>query len=183
MKPANHTSGLHLAISLAELGEEPARYSLVATPEERAALAQRFGLRDLVAMKADVTIELLQGGVALRVAGRIEADLTQDCVVTLESVAQHIDDSFRLDFGEPADVMDVETGELVLSADEDDPEPIPQGELDLGELLAEHLALAIDPYPRKPGVELEQVLQNNGIALEKARQRPFAVLARLKDKK
>lgn len=184
MKPANQSSsGLHLAISLAELGDEPARYSLVATPDERAALAQRFGLRDLAAMRADVTVELLGGRIALRVEGRIQADLTQACVVTLEPVQQHIDDSFRLDFGDPADVVDIETGELVLSADEDDPEPMPQGELDLGELLAEHLALAIDPYPRKPGVALEQVLQNNGIALETATPGPFAALGGLKDKK
>ena len=56
------------------------------------------------------------------------------------------------------------------------------GPLDLGELLAEHLALAIDPYPRKPGVELEQVLQKNGIDVKVGRASPFAVLSELKSK-
>jgi uncharacterized metal-binding protein YceD (DUF177 family) len=183
MKPANQApAGLHLAVSLADLKEEPSRYHVVATEAERAALAQRFGLRGLSAMEADVAVARLHGGAALRVEGRIRADLTQDCVVSLEPVQQHIDDKFTLDFGETADVLDTETGELVLSADQDAPEPMPSGELDLGELLAEHLALAIDPYPRKPGIALDQVLQSNGITLEGAQQSPFAVLSGLKNK-
>jgi len=181
MKPANQSSpGLHLAVALADLGEEPVRYHVVANAAERAALAERFGLSSLAAMVADVSVARLHGGVALRVDGRIQADLTQPCVVTLEPVEQHVDDSFRLDFGEPADVVDAETGELVLSAD--DPEPMPRGELDLGELLAEHLALAIDPYPRKPDVDLKEVLQGSGIEVGGAKVSPFAVLVGLKDK-
>lgn len=183
MKPANQLpAGLHLAVSLADLKEEPSRYHVVANEAERAALAERFGLRSLTAMVADVTIARLHGGAAMRVEGRIQADLSQDCVVSLEPVQQHIDDKFTLDFGEPADVLDTETGELVLSPDPDAPEPLPHGELDLGELLAEHLALAIDPYPRKPGIELDQVLQTHGISLEGAQQSPFAVLSGLKNK-
>jgi uncharacterized metal-binding protein YceD (DUF177 family) len=177
------TAGLHLRLPMAELGDEPARYHIQATPDELQALQQRFGVRQLAAMEADVSVARLNGGAALRIEGRIRADLTQDCVVTLEPVAQHIDESFRLDFAEPTDVVDMETGELVLSPDEDDPEPMPVGELDLGELLAEHLALAIDPYPRKPGVQLADVLQNGEIGVNQAKQNPFAVLSGLKDRK
>ena len=36
--------------------------------------------------------------------------------------------------------------------EEDGPDPIIDGKIDLGELAAEHFALALDPYPRKPGV-------------------------------
>lgn len=178
----NSSSGLHLSVVLADLGEEPARYQVVATPAEREALAGRFGLRDLSAFAADATVARLHGGSALRVEGRIVADLAQDCVVTLEPVEQHVDDQFRLDFGEVADVLDAETGELVLSADADQPEPMPRGTLDLGEILAEQLALAIDPYPRKPGVALEEVLKSSGVSLDKGAAKPFAVLAGLKGK-
>ncbi|MEO8559268.1 MAG: DUF177 domain-containing protein [Rhodospirillales bacterium] len=183
MKSHNNPSGLHLTIFLADLRDEPVHFHIVATEAERQDLAQRFGLRALSALVADITVAQLQGGVALRVEGRLEADLTQACVVSLESVQQHIDDSFCLDFGEPADVLDTETGELLLAVDPNAPEPMPHGELDLGELLAEHLALAIDPYPRKPGVALDQILQTNGITLEAAQQSPFAVLSGLKNKR
>jgi uncharacterized metal-binding protein YceD (DUF177 family) len=179
----NQAADLHLSVILADLGEAPARYAVVATPAERAALAQRFGLRDLAAFSAEASVARLHGGAALRVEGRIRADLTQDCVVTLEPVDQHVDDEFCLDFGEVADVLDVETGELLLSADADQPEPMPHGTLDLGEILAEQLALAIDPYPRKPGAELDRVLQNSGVALDQAKPNPFAALAGLKDKR
>jgi uncharacterized metal-binding protein YceD (DUF177 family) len=108
--------------------------------------------------------------------------LVQDCVVSLEPIEQHVDDSFQVDFGPSADVLDAESGELLLSPGVEDPEPMPHGALDLGELLAEHLALAIDPYPRKPGVELDQVLQKNGIDVKVGRANPFAVLSELKSK-
>ena len=38
--------------------------------------------------------------------------------------------------------------------EEDPPEPIRAGRMELGELVAQHLSLALDPYPRKPGAEL-----------------------------
>jgi len=179
----SETAGLHLRLPLADLREEPARYHIRATPDELKALRLRFGVRHVAGVEADVSVTRLNGGAALRVEGRICADLTQDCVVTLDPLEQHIDDSFRLDFAEPADVLDMETGELVLSPHDDDPEPMPVGDLDLGELLTEHLALAIDPYPRKPGVQLADVLQNSDIAVNQAKQSPFAVLSDLKDRK
>jgi len=175
------SSGLHLVVALSELRDEPARYHIVGTRPEREALAKRFELRALSALEADVTVSRLQGGAALRVEGRLQADLTQDCVVSLEPVEQHIDDHFRLDFGQSADVVDAESGELLLSSGVDDPEPMPQGTLDIGELVAEHLALAIDPYPRKPGIDLEQVLPKDGSA-DNPQPSPFAVLAGLKTK-
>ena len=38
-------------------------------------------------------------------------------------------------------------------ADEDDPDPVVDGKIDLGALAAEFFALGLDPYPRKPGAE------------------------------
>ncbi len=46
-------------------------------------------------------------------------------------------------------------GELTLEG-EDPPDPIIDGRVDLGAIVAEFLALGLDPYPRKPGVEFEE---------------------------
>ena len=56
-------------------------------------------------------------------------------------------------------------------ADEDDPDPVIDGRIELGALTAEFFALGLDPYPRKPGVEFVA-------PAESARSdSPFAALA------
>ena len=62
-------------------------------------------------------------------------------------------------------------------AEDDDPEapddiPYGGGSIDLGEAAAEQLALALDPYPRRPGA----VLAETTAAADRS---PFAALARL----
>lgn len=168
-------------ISLAQLQGGPESFELAADAGERAALAQRFGLVALDRLEARVTAQALSGSVALRVEGRVEATLTQSCVVTLEPVVQHVDEPFRLDFGTPADVVDAASGEMLLDPEPDGPDPLPEGPIDLGELVAEQLALAIDPYPRKEGADFDAVRREAG--LEEAGKRaenPFAALAELK---
>ena len=39
--------------------------------------------------------------------------------------------------------------------EEDEPDPLIDGKIDLGALAAEFFALGLDPYPRKPGVSFE----------------------------
>ena len=57
-------------------------------------------------------------------------------------------------------------------ADEDEPDPIIDGKIDLGALAAEFFALGLDPYPRKPGV----VCSNRPKSRE-ATISPFSALA------
>jgi len=121
------------------------------------------------------------------VEGRLRGKLVQACVLTLEPVTQDLDDAFRIVFTQGlADEHDPESGEAVLNAQADAPEPLEGNMLDVGEIVAEQLSLAADPYPRRPGVKLEDVLpkgrQNNRPAPVEQRRHPFAGLAALKDK-
>ncbi len=45
-------------------------------------------------------------------------------------------------------------------ADEDEPDPVIDGKIDLGALAAEFFALGLDPYPRKPGAVLDEERTN-----------------------
>jgi uncharacterized metal-binding protein YceD (DUF177 family) len=62
---------------------------------------------------------------------------------------------------------------VVTLEDDDPPDEIEGGVVDLGAYVVEHLALALDPFPRKPGVEFEAPAQESEPS-------PFAALARLK---
>lgn len=154
-----------------------AREKLEATPDERAALAQRFELVSIESLTG--RLELLpwrKGGIRLR--GKIEADVTQSCVVTLEPFSTHVTVEIERFFlgrtnAGATQVRDVE------SLEGDEPDLIVDNAIDLGELAAEELGLALDPYPRKPGAEFASGPEPEN-APEKTRQ-PFASLAALRE--
>jgi hypothetical protein len=139
---------------------------LEAGPAERRALARRLGLLALHALVAELRLVPDVEG-AIRVTGRLLAELDQECGITLVPVRQSVAEevAWRLlpEGMEPSD-------------GEDDPDDIEteQGAADLGEALAQQLSLAIDPYPRAPGAELPEGL-GDGEA-----HGPFAALLKLK---
>jgi uncharacterized metal-binding protein YceD (DUF177 family) len=154
-------------LSLGLVGPEGRQEVLDASEAECAALARRFDILGIACLRAELRLKPEVGG-AVRVSGRLSASVTQACVTTLEPVEQRVEEelAFRLlPPGQPA---------------EDGPEDIDEietegGVADLGEIVAEELALALDPYPRAPGAELpEEARDASGGA--------FAALAALKRK-
>ena len=158
---------------------------------ERAALAKRFGFVGLPALSARVTVDRKTGGL-IAVEGRLRGRIVQNCILTLDPVTQELDESFRLLFKPDfAEERDPESGEALVSAQPDAPEPLTSRLLDVGEIVAEQLSLAAEPYPRRPGVKLEDVLpqsRGNGPrggrpqGKSEPRRHPFAGLAALRDK-
>jgi uncharacterized metal-binding protein YceD (DUF177 family) len=138
-----------------------------ATEEERAALAGDFDLPVIHALSGRFR---LTGSPALvRVTGRVEASITQTCVVTLEPFDSRIEEDVEVDFAVPGAASrpsDPEGGA-------DAPDEIVDGRIDLGALTAEFLALGLDPYPRKPGVAFEH--QRDDMP-----DSPFSALQKLK---
>ena len=139
---------------------------LSANAEERGALARRLDLLILHALEAELHLRPGPEGVIL-VQGRLSAELDQACGITLAPVRQSIAEpiAWRLlpEGMEPTD-------------GEDDPDDIEteQNTADLGEALAQHLSLAIDPYPRAPGAEMPEEVSDDGS------HGPFAKLLQLK---
>ena len=115
---------------------------LVANTKECERLAKRLDVVAIHGLKADLKATPWRGG-GLKVTGQAEVDLDQTSVVSLE------------DFRSTAKI-EIERYFLphAPNPDEDlDVDVIDQGVIDLGEVVAETLALELDPYPRKPGEE------------------------------
>ena len=167
-------------LALERLGDAPHETRVVANAAERAALATRFGLLGLARLEAGLTLRRTGPGARLRLEGRLEADVVQACVVSLEPVANTIEEDFVQVYlmepaGAPAREVVVAPGS---EEDDEDPEPLAAGELDLGEAVAQQLALALDPYPRAPGTRVpEGYRPERGAA---GRHRPFEALRALK---
>jgi len=165
-----------------DIGEVEISEVIEATAAERTALAKRFGLLALERLTAECRVRR-ESDKIIRVAGKFQAQLAQTCVVTLEPVASDVENSFSLLFSEDAE-LNTSASEILVELDEEDPpEPIPPGGIDLGELVAEQLALDLDPYPRAEGAELKQLDQGDGRDGTKAGESPFSVLESLKGRK
>jgi uncharacterized metal-binding protein YceD (DUF177 family) len=161
---------------------------LEADASERAALARRFDIPEIASLKAHAHLTRTDRGRGVALEVEFEADVVQSCVVTLEPVPQHVAESFSIRYLPPERVAEWEErhrrmgdeGELVDPDAPDPPEPLESNSIDVGEAVAEHLALALDPYPRAPGALFETPAQAAETD-EPARPNPFAVLKGRRD--
>jgi len=152
--------------------------TIEADEAERAALARLDGLPAIASLNANFTVRRSgRGGV--RVTGDVHAEVTQVCVVSLEPFAATVDEPVDVRYAPaepPASRRDADEGETVDFDDEDPPDPIVDGKIDLGALAAEFFALGLDPYPRKPGVAFDAPAPEDG------GDTPFADLEKLNKK-
>ncbi len=161
--------------------------TIEATPAEREALAERFELESIDRLTATVRLRSVRGGQMIRVAGNLEADVVQTCVVTLEPVPAHVADSFGALFA-PESMVPKDEDEIEIDpnvAEEDLPEAMTNGRIDIGELAAQHLSLALDPYPHAEGIEFSGYSEGEdedeeAEAATSEKPNPFAALERLK---
>lgn len=122
----------------------------IATREECGALARRFSLISLDKFQVNVRVEN-RGLDGILASVQFSAVVVQYCVVSLEPLRSSVQNSFQLrilpkgnrlsSFGDREEVIYSENEELSID--------ITDGTVELGEVIAEYLALAIDPYPRK----------------------------------
>lgn len=147
-----------------------------ATADESRAIAEEFDLLTLTGLKVSARA-LREGKDGWRIDGRVDAKISQPCVITLDPVTQTISETFTRRFvpGEEASAG----AELTIDPEEDDPpEPLGNG-VHLGDVALEVLALAIDPYPRAPGAVFSGAAAGEDDA-EDEPVKPFAALAALK---
>ncbi|MDP2697875.1 DUF177 domain-containing protein [Thalassospira sp.] len=182
----NITPEFSRIVRIDELTEKKNTIELESNAAERAALAKRFDLIDLSVLNAKLKLTI-NGNGEVAVRGTLHAEIAQKCVVTLDPVPEVIDDEIEVLFSphvsesdlpsSPDDLENLSEEELMALLDQ--PEPLVDGRIDLGEIVAQYLAVAMNPYPRKEGAEAPVQLADND---EDEKPNPFAKLAALKDK-
>ena len=163
-------------------------HHIEADEAERAALALRFGIVGVDKLVADVTVTRAGDKIRYHVTGELTADVTQESVTTAEHVVDHIHETFDAWFADNAGVAlfenarrrhaeDDNGGEIEMRDEKDDPESIIDGIIDIGEVTAQFLGLALNPYPHAQGETPRDYIES-----EEKKENPFAVLASLKTK-
>ncbi|MBR0788992.1 DUF177 domain-containing protein [Bradyrhizobium manausense] len=170
-------------VIVAQIPDTGVHRKLEASAAERQAMADLAGLRDVLSAHAEFDVEPKSGG-RVQVTGRVQARVGQTCVVTLDPIESEIDEEVDLTFAPEAETRRLE--DLIEEGQDDEdppevadpPEAIVNGIIDLGRIATDALFLAIDPYPRKPGVVFEAE-----VTAPDPEDHPFAALKALQDNK
>ncbi|MDP1700598.1 MAG: DUF177 domain-containing protein [Aestuariivirga sp.] len=139
---------------------------LAADKKECAALAKRFDLPRIHSLGGLLKVVPWRGG-GLKITGTLDARVDQVSVISLETFTSDLEFPIERYFLSPG------AGQ---PAAEEDVDIIENGNVDLGEILAESMALELDPYPRREGEVFDDIEEHP----ESARVSPFTGLSKLK---
>ncbi len=159
------TPEFHRPLSLDRIGTLGLDMTVEAKPAECAALAERMNLPAVLTLSCVFHL-IRESRDKVLARGGLRATITQVCVVSLEEFDATIEEVFQVRFvpaGEESEDVDPES---------DDEIPFEGNIVDLGEAAAEQLGLALDPYPRMPGMEMPEIEED-------PEPHPFAALRRL----
>lgn len=162
-------------VDIREIGDKPVLLS--ANAGECAALARRFGIVAVLRLEAQVSLE--PKGQMIEATGSFTADIVQSCAISAEDLPAHIAETLLLRFV-PAQVAGRVEAEIELAADDCDEIEYTGTAFDLGEEVAQSLALAIDPFIVGPMAE--EARRTAGL-LDPDSSGPFAALNRLRTPK
>ena len=132
------------AIDIGDVGRAGKTFRLAASEAERAKIAARLETPSVEKLQGEMKVTATK--TAVRIIGEIAAELTRECVASLEPMAEVINESFEIDFTRIPPETDEEE-------DLDAPDYLDGTMVDLGELLVQQLSLAMDPFPRKEGAQ------------------------------
>ena len=119
-----------------------------ANEAECAALAKRFGLVAVKRLSARVT--MVADGPTVRATGRLEAQVVQSCAVSGDDLPTKIAEPVALHF---VPALPPSEGEVELDSADLDQIEMDGTRFDLGEALAQGMALGVDPYAEGPGAK------------------------------
>jgi len=137
---------------------------------ERALLATQSGVASVHSFEAWFQVRKQGGRGRFHVRGQFRARVTQTCGVSLEPFESEVSAVIDVAFAPPSNAP---AGGP--PAEDDPPDPIVDGQIDLGALAAEFLVLNLDPYPRKPGAVFTETEAD---AKAETQDSPFTVLLR-----
>lgn len=173
-------------IAVEEIPSQGRSFAISPDAAQKKAIAKRVGVVSLDDLQAKLEV-MRDGGHVIQVKGELNAAVTQNCVVTLEPLKVQIEDVFEAWYADHEQALSFkraqhealnkkELADLPMLEEHEDPEPIENGHIDLGELVTQYLSLAINPYPQKEGTDYANKDEDPKPGRDNLRPNPFAAL-------
>ena len=186
-----------------DTNEMGAQKHVVLRPEqdELDKLAKFLDVKEIASAKANFHLTRANGGNIVKVEGKVQAEILQECVVTLQELKNTINEDFDAYYTDYSQAVPFSAAKKSLFSkygmsdvpvldEEEDPEPMKNGVIDLGEIMLQFLSLGIDPYPHAPNADeylkkhgiqsADTVQEENSKKADKGRKNPFEALRALK---
>jgi uncharacterized metal-binding protein YceD (DUF177 family) len=166
-------------VKVGHISVNPVTVHLEANERELEGLTKLWQVSAVRSLSAELQVNRWKKD-GVRIKGRVRAEITQACVVTLDPIDsvidEHVEQIFVPEGSKLARMTTGEAAELVVDPDGPDlPELFEGDAIDVGDAVAEFAALAIDPYPRKQGIEFADHVESSAED-KNERPNPFAVL-------
>ncbi len=180
-------------VDITELDESNFSVQIQAPEAARELLIKRLGVEGLSELSADLKLSRSAGELVVYVKGTLSALVQQICVRSNELIEKQVNGDVEGWFSDHEQAISFAKekrnklyekghGEAPILEDEDDPDAIVDGKIELGELVVQHLSLEIETYPRGADVEYENGDDKGGKASSELRKNPFAALKDWKHK-
>lgn len=173
---------------------QPNKMRIAASEAERKALAIRMGVASINSLSADLTVHRERGNI-IHVNGLMKANLTRSCVVTLDPVQTQLEEIFEGWYADQDRIVmlakarherlgRLADSEIPVMDEKEDPEPLVNGMIDVGELVSQNLSLMLDDFPRRRGLEEAETVEiSSGGEGASLRRNPFEALKNWKSAK
>lgn len=169
---------------------------IAASEDERKALARRLGLMTISSLSADLTLHRERGNI-IHVNGLMKANVTQLCVMTQDPVQTQIEETFEGWYADQERIVmlakarhdrlgRLTDSEVPILDESEDPEPLVNGMIDIGELVVQNLSLTLDQFPRRRGLDDQEDGKEISVAGQEGevlRRNPFEALKNWKKAK
>ena len=167
-------------VDVTRLSASGTMVNLAPSADELTAIAKRLDLVSVDQLSGKIRVRPTMGR-EITAEGMVSAQVQQTCVVTGDALPTTLEFSLLRRYSEDADALaglDVDEDEVV-DPDHDDPDPIENGTIDVGEAAVEDLALQLPTYPRKPDAAFDEVVSSPPGTVDEP-ENPFAKLEKLK---
>lgn len=177
-----------------KIGDKPVHIEQGADTQTLEDLVRRLKIVGLKDLTGTATLQRENGNRIIYVYGHVSATVIQTCVVTLEPVETRVEEDFEAWYADPAQALSFERArrdhehgkagaEMPMLEEYDDPEPIVDGTIPVGEVWTQFLSLGINPYPHKEGIEIPEEVTADAPAGTENESGPFAALKQWQKKR
>lgn len=175
-------------VEVEDIGETALLKKLSASPQERKDLARRMNVVHVDSLSAELKVAREDKGFLIHVTGRFKGVVAQECALSQELIKTQLEGDVEGWFAEEGRAISLSkvrhdkdskkaNAELEILSERDDPDPVIDGMIDLGELVTQHAILEIDPYIRAEGAVSDSVISaEEAEKKERKINNPFAAL-------
>ncbi len=163
-------------LNIDELNRHEHHYHLQADALQLKTLTTILQVENVKSFVADIYLKLDIKQHRLDIWGKVEAELELKSVISLENFIKKYETPFAYYFDTEATYKDIK--EMEQGINDDVPDVIENGKIDLGDIAIEQLALVMEDYPRREGEKFYFTSEFDEETTRRAN--PFAVLQKLK---